>query len=540
MHHQSAGASKGSLVQRNSSDSRNYRAFISYSHVDSGFAHRLHRKLERFTLPKGVVPPGGVPNEIAESRKLGRIFIDRAELVAGESLTDQVMAALASSEVLIVIASPAARKSRWVAMEIAQFRQLRPDRPVLFALIDGEPESSFPDAFLPSGGATQEPLAADFRRHGDGFHLALLKLVAGLAGLPLDRLVQRDAQNRYRRVMAVTAVALLVALITTGLAIAAIMARREAQRQRLESEALVEFMLSDLRGRLKGVGRLDIMDSVNARVMTHYSRQSDLASLPSDSMGRRAKMLVAMGEDDMARRNMAGAKREFDEAYHITKTMLDDAPNDPERVFNHAQSEYWVGYVIFKQNDLPTTKSHWLAYRDLAQKLVQIDGKSVTYRRELGYAESNLCAFLQSSQKAKEAIPHCAASVAELQTVAESLPQDVESQRAYTNNLGWLADAEMMLGHVDRAIEIRRKQIHNADDMQMRFPNNMQITQGGMLARWGFCQNLITAHKTAEARQIGEDALKIADQLVQHDPENKYWLRTRDKIINTLKNLSDI
>jgi tetratricopeptide (TPR) repeat protein len=273
--------------------------------------------------------------------------------------------------------------------------------------------------------------------------------------------------------------------------------------------------------------------------MTHYSRQSDLASLPSDSMGRRAKMLVAMGEDDMARRNMAGAKREFDEAYHITKTMLDDAPNDPQRVFNHAQSEYWVGYVIFKQNDLPTTKSHWLAYRDLAQKLVQIDGKSITNRRELGYAESNLCAFLQSSKKAKEALSHCQASVTELQTVAESLPQDVESQRAYTNNLGWLADAEMMLGHVDRAIEIRRNQIHIADDMQMRFPNNMEMQQGRMLARWGFCLNLIKANKQQEARIIGEDALVIANKLVKYDPDNKYWLRTRDNILNNLKNISD-
>ncbi len=518
---------RGHSVQNSTSDSHKFRAFISYNHRDSAFAHRLHRKLERFTLPK----------DLTAERRLGRIFIDRAELVAGESLPDQVMAALEISDALIVVASPAARNSRWVALEIAQFRKLHPERPVLFALIAGEPESSFPDEFLPSRGASCEPLAADFRRNGDGYHLALMKLVAGLASLPLNRLVQRDAQNRYHRVMAVTAGALLIALITTALAITAIMARREAQRQRLESEALVEFMLSDLRGRLKSVGRLDIMDAVNMRVMTHYSRQSDFASLPPDSMARRAKMLTAMGEDDMTRRNFASAKRDFGEAYRMTKKMLDDEPNDPQRVFNHAQSEFWVGYIYAKQNRIEMTKPYWLAYLNLAQKLVKFDSKSIPYQRELGYAETNFCSYLQQTHKVQEALPHCEASVVELKKVAEKLPQDQESQRAYINNLGWLADAEMLLGHVDRTIEIRRKQIQIADAMQQRFPNDMQMKHGQMTARWGFCQNLVKAHKLVEARRIGNEALIISNQLITHDPDNKYWLKIHGNIVKLINSI---
>lgn len=84
-----------------------------------------------------------------------------------------------------------------------------------------------------------------------------------------------------------------------ALTAAALEARKEAERQRSEAEGLVEFMLTDLRDRLKGVGRLDVMTAVNQRAL-HYYEDQDLAALPADSLERRARVLHAMGEDDEA------------------------------------------------------------------------------------------------------------------------------------------------------------------------------------------------------------------------------------------------
>jgi len=80
------------------------------------------------------------------------------------------------------------------------------------ALAAGEPSEAFPLALQKAGGAVIEPLAADFRPDGDG-RSALLKLVAGVAGIGLDELIQRDAQKRIRTVTAVTVGALIVALL---------------------------------------------------------------------------------------------------------------------------------------------------------------------------------------------------------------------------------------------------------------------------------------------------------------------------------------
>src|SRR3569833_628000 len=169
-------------------DSARYRAFISYSHKDSRFGHRLHRQLEGYAVPRRV---GGRPASYGPvPARLAPIFRDREELSAAGNLSEQVREALAESGALIVVCSPSAVATQWVGREIELFRQLHPDRPILAALIDGEPQDAFPPAlrFAPDGVTPIEPLAADFRPAADGERLALLKLIAGVLGIGVDAL----------------------------------------------------------------------------------------------------------------------------------------------------------------------------------------------------------------------------------------------------------------------------------------------------------------------------------------------------------------
>ncbi|MDQ7813480.1 toll/interleukin-1 receptor domain-containing protein, partial [Brevundimonas sp.] len=219
-----------------------YRAFISYSHQDTVAGRRLHRRLERYVVPKRLVGRATARGPVP--RLLGPIFRDREDLPAADNLSEEVRAALAGSASLIVVCSPGARQSPWVAREIELFRSLHPDRPVLAALIAGVPADSFPDTL--ADGA-REPLAADLQRTGDGPRLGFLKLVAGIVGVGLDELVQRDAQRRLRAVTAVTGMALAGMLAMALLTTTAIGARREAEHQRAEAEGIVEFMLTELR-----------------------------------------------------------------------------------------------------------------------------------------------------------------------------------------------------------------------------------------------------------------------------------------------------
>ena len=96
-----------------------YDAFISYRHseLDMEIAKKLHKGLETFKLPASVRKKYG-------KKRIERVFRDQEELPIGSDLDDNITAALADSEFLIVICSPRTPKSVWVLKEIETFIKL--------------------------------------------------------------------------------------------------------------------------------------------------------------------------------------------------------------------------------------------------------------------------------------------------------------------------------------------------------------------------------------------------------------------------------
>lgn len=454
-----------------------YRAFISYSHADARFAGWLHRTLEGFRLP--VRGPGeGLP-------ALSPIFIDRAELAAASDLSQAVRQAIAQSAALVVVASPAARASQWVAQEIDLFRALNPDLPILAALVEGEPGEAFPEPLLIRDGLAVEPLAADFRPGQDGKRLGLLKLVAGLTGQPLDRLVQRDAQKRQRRVMAITAAAGILILVLATLLVLALRARSEAERQRAEAEGMVEFMLTDLRDKLKGVGRLDVMEAVNQRAMQHYSRQ-ELSSLPDDSLTRRARLLHAMGEDDQRRGDYSAAAGKYREAHRVTAAVRARNPRDPEAVFAHAQSEYWIGAVELSLGQPGKARGPFEGYLREAESLARLESDSSRSSIELAYAHGNLCDLEMGDGAEHKTLPrHCAQSLAEFEEAVRRDPGDRGFKLELANRYGWTAVHHEKLEQYAEALSYRGKEVAQIDKLLELDPRNREYAYRRLTGQFG-------------------------------------------------------
>jgi tetratricopeptide (TPR) repeat protein len=479
-----------------------FSAFISYSHDDMAAAAKLQQKLERYRLPKKVAA-----GHLNSARTLGPIFRDRDDLAAGTSLSAAIRNAISRADCLIILCSPSAAKSRWIAAEIALFRELHPENPILPAIISGNPQEAFPAELLVDG---NEPLAADFRAEADGPQLGFLKIVAGVAGVPLDALIQRDAQRKLRRVMAVTVFAIAAVIIMGAMTLFAFHARNEAARQRAAAEGLVEFMLTDLRETLRGVGRPDAMTVVNAEALEHYRAQGDLTSLPPESLERRARVILAMGEDDTVAGRPELAERQYLEAYRTTAALLELTPKSPNSIFGHAQSAFYVGQSALLRGDRPKALRHWNAYRDLAGQLAIVEPNSVRSQMELGYSEGNLCdLYSRDDGNLNVALRHCMAAIYHEKKALALEPANRKMKQDLANRYGWAANVKLRLGAFNDVLALRKTEAKLMRDLVQVDPRNVEYALRSSWAQLGIAD----AHIALKQYRAAEQTLQksIAD-----------------------------
>lgn len=278
-----------------------YAAFISYSHADAGHVRWLHNRLETYRLPRALVgtdtPFGPLP------RRLPPVFRDRDELPASGDLGGELRAALAGAASLIVVCSPNAAKSRWVNEEVLSFKRLHGENRVLALIVGGEPGDGDNECFPPAlrfklgddgqpSDVAAEPIAADLRAGKDGRRLALLKLIAGIAGVPLDALARRDAARRQRRLMWITTASVAVAIFTIGLAVYAESQRRLAEQQRRLADRSLDFLIGTFN--IANPAKENPRTITALTVLTRASRSARIELADEPAVG--ARLLRATGE----------------------------------------------------------------------------------------------------------------------------------------------------------------------------------------------------------------------------------------------------
>ena len=122
---------------RSEAGERNFKywAFISYSHADARWGDWLHRKLECYRVPRGLIGKssrdGGIP------KRLFPIFRDRDELPVSSDLGANLKNSLEQSRYLVVICSPSAARSHWVNEEVRHFKARTGEDRLLCLIVDG-------------------------------------------------------------------------------------------------------------------------------------------------------------------------------------------------------------------------------------------------------------------------------------------------------------------------------------------------------------------------------------------------------------------
>jgi len=509
-----------------------YRAFISYSHADARWATWLHRRLEGYRLPSRL--RGGTGEHGPLPDRLSPIFRDREDLSSAGHLGPQIQAALAESEALVVVCSPGAARSPWVDSEIRAFKRLgRGDRIYAF-IVDGEPNAGdarecFPEALRfdlaadgesPAGGAN--PGAPDGRVGKDGRSRALLRLLAGLFGLPLDTLRQREAQRRHRRMAAITALAVLVMLVTSVLAVQAVMARKAAERRQKQAEALVDFMLGDLNDRLAEVSRLDIMSSVHDKAMAYF-QSLPATDVTDEALVQRAKALARIGIVRTELGRLPQALESYEAAGLISARLAAAAPTDIPRQLAHADVLSFIGMTRWYQGDLDGAQQGF----DQADKVLTAARRLAPTDTDVLFAlsgvDNNVGHVLEARGQMEEAERHYRRMLEATRTLDAKAPDNI----AWQNQLGLAHNnlAKMAVLRGDLAAALREYQADVAIQARMaaRDARNNAQRERLLISRATLGRTLALAGQLDEGAALTATALADAEALHAMEPKSTLY-----------------
>ena len=300
----------------------------------------------------------------------------------------------------------------------------------------------------------------------------------------------------------------------------AIDAREAAEVSRSEAENMVEYLITDLKKELDAVGRLSILDDVGTRV-TNYYDAIPFSDMDDERLTRQARARHVLGEVAIKQGRLDHALTELTASYAATEEFLRRNPNNPEAIFAHAQSEYWVGKVYLDQTPKKALPSR-IAYRELSRQLYEIDPDNRDYLFEYGWAENNLGFLYRQVRKYDLANKHYKSSIAIFQRELDKTPNDHELIYEVALTKKNLAAVEYKLGKIDKSLANFTASEKKLSSLSKRHKNN-QLYKDELLQVRIWLQDInIVQKKQCDIEKINEINSQL-ESLLLYDSSNQFW-----------------
>ena len=322
--------------------------------------------------------------------------------------------------------------------------------------------------------------------------------------------------RRHRVAVAAGSLGLLTLSASVGVAL---LQGREAQAQRVQAESLIEFMLGDLRKKLEPVGRLDVLDAVGEKALGYYAAQQ-AGRLDADSLGRRARALHLMGQIAQQRGKLDEASRMYDAAASSTAELLQRAPKDGQRIYDHAQSVFWVGDAARRRGQVGETEKQFRRYLELAEQLWPLAAGKPEWLAERSHAGVNLGILQVDSGQTKQSLHSFQDALAVYEQLISVNP-DLRIDQITL--LGWISLAHRGLGNYAAAVQADEdkllilRRMPNADgDRQLQ---TLEANAHHEIGRMQFFMG-----QTEAALRSAQKAVGLFNTLNGVDKSNLDWL----------------
>ncbi|MBI4662658.1 MAG: hypothetical protein HY735_27915 [Verrucomicrobia bacterium] len=286
------------------------------------------------------------------------------------------------------------------------------------------------------------------------------------------------ALSRARKMALVALVVAVLALAAGALAWwqsrLAKRAQTRAFEARLEAEGLINFMIFELRDKLKPLGRLGLMSDVNRRVMAYHQRLSSETD-PPEFQHRRIVNLAQLGDGLRARGDLAGASAFYTTCLAIARKLAAQDPANVQLQEDLAVTTVKFGNVLEENEDLSSALTAYRESQRIFKTLAAEDHANPNWQRHLLAVSGMISGVLEAQGDWRSA--------------------------SQTNQYG---------------LDIARK-------LAAQDQTNLEWQHDLWLSLWRVGEGLLEETNSSGALQAFREGLNVAGKLVAQEPANAQW-----------------
>jgi tetratricopeptide (TPR) repeat protein len=203
--------------------------------------------------------------------------------------------------------------------------------------------------------------------------------------------------------------------------------------------------------------------------------------------------------------------------------LVEREPDNGQRIFDHAQSVFWVGYIAYQRGNAAVAEPAFQEYKRLAERLVARDPHDEDWQVELGYANSNLGTLLYGQGRLDEAGEVFSSELLMSTELSNRAPENYKKQERTAQAHAWLADVLRAQGRFRDAAENRKAEIAIYQSALSRNPTNSDAKEAQAIGEHRIGVIEINQGHIDSAIGWFRRALDLNRELTQLDADNTRW-----------------
>lgn len=333
----------------------------------------------------------------------------------------------------------------------------------------------------------------------------------------IDASAKQQQSKRWRR-HATIAILCLLSVVSVAMGLKSMQAEKMAQQKRLAAENLLGFMVGDFADKMRGIGRMDLLDGISNKALEYFSDDAQLNNdLGFAANFQHAQTLEAMGEVAYSRNKLDEASSAFHAARNKLTALLEQQPHNLELLKTLGANAFWIGQLDYDNSDWDAARVWFEKYLAYSQTMFDIAPEDNDALMELSYAQNSLGSVSLKQQDFNSASKGFEASLELKLQALDNDPKNSQLIADVADTRSWLARAVLAQGDISAAVIIHKNNQNLLKHTENKTPYTLERLSSSYKNLAYLYHYLDQNQKAFQQAKLSYSAISAA---LKQDPDN--------------------